>query len=341
MRVLVTGNLGYIGTVLTESLVNNGHEVTGLDSGFFADCILSPIRNPIKTKNIDVRNIVSKDLEDFEVVVHLAGLSNDPVGELNKQLTIDINYKATVNLAKLAKQSGVKIFIFFSTQSIYGISNSNEELDEYSSNKNPQTEYAKTKWLAEQELKKLEGSNFSIVYVRPSTVFGWSPRLRSDIVFNNLLFNAIRYNQIKVHSDGTPWRPAIHIQDLSSLVNLILNSPKAKIAGKVFNAGTYNGNFTVKQLAEAAQKCLPEQVPISLNTEKIVDPRSYKVSFARAKNELGFVASTGLEEGGYEVINKIRESRFDYDKIYQYTTRLEYLNHLINTGRLNDDLYFN
>lgn len=340
MKTLVTGNLGYIGSVLTETLIMAGHEVTGLDAGYFADCLLSPIQNQIETKLVDVRNVQDVELSNLDAVIHLAGLSNDPVGDLNKILTFDINYKATINLAKHAKASGVKIFVFFSTQSIYGISNSDKELDEYDSSKNPQTEYAKTKWLAEQELKKLEDSEFSVVYVRPSTVFGWSPRLRTDIVFNNLLFNGLKDNSIQVHSDGTPWRPAIHIQDLANFVTKILNSPKNTVAGKVFNVGTYNGNYTIKQIAEAAQKCFQTYVPIVLNTEEIQDPRSYKVSFERAKNELGFIARTELGEGGREVIKKIKESGMDLDTIHNYTTRLKHLNKLIDSGKLNKDLYF-
>jgi len=340
MKILITGSQGYIGTFLTQFLINIGMEVSGTDVGYYKDCNLVPVDDLAKTKNIDIRNVSIGDVLGFNAIVHLAALSNDPVGELDEKLTFDINYKATINLAKLAKKAGVKRFIFVSTQSIYGISNTAEELDEYSSTKNPQTAYAKTKWLAEQELKTLEDSEFEIVYIRPSTVFGWSPRLRTDIVFNNLLLSGLKYGKIEVHSDGTPWRPIIHINDLSRFILNVLEAPKDKIAGKAFNVGVLNGNYTVKQIAEAAQSCLPNSTTITYNTENLVDPRSYKVSFDRAKQELGFIAETDLIDGGKELLLKINENSKDRDILGKKTNRLSQLIYLIKIGTLDKELRF-
>jgi len=340
MKILITGSQGYIGTFLTQFLINIGMEVSGTDVGYYKDCNLVPVNDLAKTKNIDIRNVSIGDVLGFNAIVHLAALSNDPVGELDEKLTFDINYKATINLAKLAKKAGVKRFIFVSTQSIYGISNTAEELDEYSSTKNPQTAYAKTKWLAEQELKTLEDSEFEIVYIRPSTVFGWSPRLRTDIVFNNLLLSGLKYGKIEVHSDGTPWRPIIHINDLSRFILNVLEAPKDKIAGKAFNVGVLNGNYTVKQIAEAAQSCLPNSTTITYNTENLVDPRSYKVSFDRAKQELGFIAETDLIDGGKELLLKINENSKDRDILGKKTNRLSQLIYLIKIGTLDKELRF-
>lgn len=340
MKILVTGSQGYIGTFLTQFLSDNGIEVLGTDIGYYKDCHLVPVKDLFKTKNIDVRSLQTEDITGFDAIVHLAALSNDPVGELDEELTFDINYKATIKLAELAKKNGVKRLIFVSTQSIYGVSNTEEELDEYSSLKNPQTAYAKTKWLAEQELKTLEDNEFCITYIRPSTVFGWSPRLRTDIVFNNLILNGLKNGKIEVHSDGTPWRPIIHIRDLSRFILNVLCAPKEKIAGKAFNVGVLDGNYTVKQIAESAQSCLPSKPEIIYNTEILIDPRSYKVSFERAKEELGFVAEISLISGGEELLFEINNISKDIDVLGRKTNRLSQLKYLINQGILDKELRF-
>jgi nucleoside-diphosphate-sugar epimerase len=340
MKILVTGSQGYIGTFLSQFLSNNGMQVSGTDIGYYKDCNLVPVDDLIETKRIDIRDIGINEVLGFDAIVHLAALSNDPVGELDEKLTFDINYRATINLAALAKKAGVNRFIFVSTQSIYGISNTEDELDEYSSVKNPQTAYAKTKWLAEQELRTLEDDNFHITNVRPSTVFGWSPRLRTDIVFNNLLLNGLTYGKIEVHSDGTPWRPIVHISDLSRFILKVLEASKEKIAGKAFNVGVLNGNYTVKQIAEAAQSCLPSNTTITYNTENLIDPRSYKVSFKRAKNELDFIAETDLISGGSELLNNIRSMKANKDILGRNTNRLSQLKYLIESNILDKELRF-
>lgn len=341
MKVLVTGSRGYIGTYLTKYLSEKDLNIVGTDIGYFSDCNLSSIENEVLTIEKDIRDLNMTDLVGFDAVVHLAALSNDPVGELDESITFDINYNATMNLAKLAKSQGVKKFIFISTQSIYGISKSEDELDESNSIKNPQTAYAKSKWKAEQDLKSLEDKYFEITYVRPSTVFGWSPRLRSDIVFNNLVLNGLKFNKIEVHSDGTPWRPIVHIDDLSRFIFIVLKSSSEKTAGHAFNIGVLGGNYTVKEIAVAAQECLSDKPEIIYNTEKITDPRSYKVSFLKAKKILDFQAEITMATGGREIIAKINElPALDSEEIFKKTNRLNQLKKLINDGKVDGNLRY-
>ena len=257
-KILVTGNQGYIGTVLTDILINKGYKIKGFDANFYESISSLPktAKQIIQIRK-DIRNIERKDIENVDAIIHLAALSNDPIGELDPKLTHDINFQATIKLAKLAKTAGIKRFIYVSSQSMYGISELNEELDEDNSQKNAVTVYAKTKWEAEVKLKELSNSDFIVVCFRPSTVFGVSPRLRCDIVFNNLVACAYTKGEIEIKSDGTPWRPVIHIRDVCSAFIAGLEAPEKIIANESFNVGIKDGNFTVKDLAQAAQRSVP------------------------------------------------------------------------------------
>jgi nucleoside-diphosphate-sugar epimerase len=340
MKILVTGNLGYVGTITSAYLKNQGYDVVGLDSGFYKDCVLVPIENEIFTNNKDIRDVEISDFIGIEAVVHLAALSNDPIGELDQNLTFEINYLGAVRIAEMAKKAGVGKFIFISTQSIYGISSSSEELDEDDSIKNPQTAYASSKWKAEQEILAMSDSSFTSTALRPSTVFGWSTRLRSDIVFNNLLLTGLIKHRIDVHSDGTPWRPIVHVLDLARAIDVCIKADNEKISGRPFNIGVVNGNFTIKQLAEAAQECL-DGIPIAFKTENIVDPRSYKVSFERAQRELGFTAKVGLNTGGAEIVLESKKLIGQgIDLMDQKTNRLLQIKHLFENGLIDGSLRF-
>ena len=340
MKILVTGNLGYVGTVTSEYLKNQGYDVVGLDSGFYRDCILAPIENAIFTKNKDIRDVEISDFTGIEAVVHLAALSNDPIGELDQSLTLEINYSGAVRTAEMAKKAGVEKFIFVSTQSIYGISSSSEELDEDNSIKNPQTAYASSKWRAEQEILALSDPSFISTALRPSTVFGWGPRLRTDIVFNNLLLTGLKQQRIDVHSDGTPWRPIVHVLDLARAIEVCIKSDSERISGRSFNIGVLNGNFTVKQIAKAAQECL-DGIPIAFKTENIVDPRSYKVSFERARKELGFTAKVGLLAGGTEIVLESKKLIGQgIDLMDRKTNRLLQMKFLLEKGLIDGSLRF-
>lgn len=315
MKVLVTGNLGYIGTVLTE-ILKSDYDVVGFDSGFFKECNLVETQNPNKQILKDIRNISYNDLKDIDYVIHLAALSNDPLGELNPDLTKDINFQSTKNLALMSKKVGVKRFVYVSSQSMYGISDTNIEVDEIDSEKKPVTEYAKTKWEAELYLNSLNDENFTVVSFRPSTVFGVSPRLRCDIVFNNLMACAYTTNKIEIKSDGSPWRPVIHVRDVVSALLSGLKAPKNIISGKAYNVGIENGNYTVKDLADVVQKLVPN-CNIVYTKEHLVDPRSYKVSFKRILLDLKdyYKPEWTLEKGGQELLDffdkiKLTENNF-------------------------------
>jgi nucleoside-diphosphate-sugar epimerase len=340
MRVLITGSQGYIGTHLTYHLGKLGYKVFGVDSGFFKSCNVTPINEDSSTLQRDIRDMEKDDFVDFDVVIHLAALSNDPIGELDSKLTFEINHEGAVRVAQLAKAAGVKRFVFISTQSIYGISKTDKELDEIDSIKNPQTAYAQSKWKAEQEILSMSDVVFATTALRPSTVFGWSPRFRSDIVFNNLILNGLLKQRIEVHSDGTPWRPIIHVQDVCIAIQKCLELSVESISSKAFNLGVQNGNYTVKELAEAAQSCL-NGLPILYNTENLTDPRSYKVSFNRAFRELDFDAKIDLISGGNEIA---KEARILLDAgvnlLSRKTNRLQQVKYLLENGSLDDTLRF-
>ena len=314
MKVLVTGDLGYVGSVLIPMLVARGYEVVGLDIGYFADCTIGPTRDINHRILKDIRSVSADDVQGIDAIIHLAGLSNDPAGELQPELTEQINLDATVKLGQLAKLAGVKRFIYASSQSMYGISSSSEELDEDLSEKLPLTTYARTKWEAEIALKKLQSDSFSVICFRPSTVFGVSPRLRCDIVFNNFVACAYTTGKIEILSDGTPWRPVVHIRDVCSAFIAGLEAPLEIVAGRSYNVGIPDGNFSVRDLAEAAQRAVPG-TELRFMGEHGGDSRTYKVSFNRILSELSEWYKTvwNLDSGGRELVEFFEAINFTED----------------------------
>lgn len=340
MKILLTGNNGYIGTVLTKELLKKNYEIFGYDIDYFYDCNLINLNNKIiHHKKKDIRNICDDDLEAIDIVIHLAGLANDPLGELNPKLTEEINYSSTLKLAKISKKKNVKRFIYVSSQSMYGISDNKEELDEENSPKNPVTAYAKTKWEAEKELKSLNDDDFTVVMFRPSTVFGASPRLRCDIVYNSLVACAYTTGKIEILSDGSPFRPVIHIRDLCKALIAGIEAPKKLVSGQSFNVGIKNGNYTVKELAESAQRVVPGSELVFLNQH--TDPRTYRVSFKKILTVLKdyFKPEWTLDKGGYELINYFREINFS-ENIFrnEKVNRLKHLESLIEQKKINNRL---
>ena len=302
MKILVTGNQGYIGPVLCDQLIEKSYEVIGYDTDYYHGCELESIDQSFHQITKDIRDIDIDDLKNIDAIIHLAALSNDPLGDLLPSLTEQINLDSTIKLVKLAKAAGVNRFIYSSSQSMYGISESDDELEEDNSNKNPVTSYAKTKWAAEIELKKLSSSDFIVSCFRPSTVFGASPRLRCDIVFNNLVACAYTTGKIEILSDGSPWRPVVHVKDVCQAFLAGLEAPAELVGGKAFNVGIQNGNFTVKELAQAAQRSVPGCDLVFLNEH--TDPRTYKVSFKRILGELAdfYKPEWDLDKGGKELV---------------------------------------
>ena len=330
MKVLVTGNQGYIGSVLVPLLIDKGYEVIGYDVGYYRDCTLVEEQTKIKQIAKDIRDINLEDLYGVDAVIHLAALSNDPLGELSPGLTEEINLMGTLRIAELARKVGVKRFIYSSSQSMYGISTFEGELDEYESEKNPITSYAITKWDAEVALNKLQNSDFIVTSFRPSTVFGASPRLRCDIVFNNLVACAYTTGKIEIKSDGTPNRPVVHVKDVCSAYLAGLMAPEDLVAGRAFNVGIPNGNFTVRQLAEAAQRAVPGS-ELTFTGEHGNDARTYKVSFKRILAELDqyYQPEWDLDRGGQELVDLFNQTSFtEKDFRGKKTTRLAQLSYL-------------
>ena len=343
MRILVTGNQGYIGTVLTEILLQKNYAVTGLDTDYYEGIAPLPkILKNVKQIKKDIRKVEKKDLKGIDAIIHLAALSNDPLGEFNPKLTYDINFESSVKLAKLAKEVGVEKFIYASSQSMYGISETDEELEEDNSAKNAVTAYAETKWEVEVKLKELATDEFLVICFRPSTVFGASPRLRCDIVFNNLVACAYTTGKIEIKSDGTPWRPVVHIQDVCSAFISGLEAPESLVANQSFNVGVENGNYTVRDLAEAAQRSVTGS-SLVFTGEHGKDSRTYKVSFKKILSVLKdyFKPEWDLDKGGKELVEFFKSINFtEEDFRGRKCNRLPQLKYLIENKKLDHNLFW-
>ena len=340
MKVLVTGNQGYIGSVLVKELLGKGYTVRGLDIGYYADCLLHPLAENFEQIQRDIRDVSMVDVAGVDAIIHLAALSNDPLGELAPGLTEEINLGGTLRLAQLAKENGVSRFVYSSSQSMYGISNTEDELDEDDSEKNAITAYARTKWEAECALKEMQGEDLTVVCFRPSTVFGASPRLRCDIVFNNLVACAYTTGKIEIKSDGTPWRPVVHVKDVCSAYIAGLEAPMKLVGGRSYNVGIAQGNFTVRDLAEAAQRAVPGST-LTFTGEHGKDARTYRVSFDRILSELkGFYQPEwDLDRGGRELVALFKATQFtESDFRGNKCTRLNQLQHLQEMGVIDSKM---
>ncbi len=249
MRILVTGSHGYIGSVLAPSLAGAGHEVVGLDTMLYAGCDFGEEHASVALLRTDVRDVVPRELEGFDAVVHLAALSNDPVGELDRELTFDINLEGTVTLARAAREAGVRRFVFASSCSMYGASGGDDLLDEDAPLR-PLTVYAESKVRAEERLAALSGPDFVPVFMRNATVYGVSPRHRLDIVLNNLAGWAHTTGAIRLLSDGSAWRPLLHVRDLAAAALAVLEAPDDVVRGQAFNVGSADQNYLIRDLAD-------------------------------------------------------------------------------------------
>ena len=334
---MVTGDRGYIGSVLVPILINKKYSVVGYDSGYFSTNLLERYNEDYNRITKDIRDVVIEDLKGVDCVIHLAGLSNDPLGELSPNLTEDINYTGTIRLAEMSRKAGVSRFVYASSQSMYGVSDIGHELDEDNSEKNPVTAYAIAKWNAEKVLHSMVSESFIVTSFRPSTVFGASPRLRCDIVFNNLLACAYTTGRIEIMSDGTPWRPVVHIKDVCSAFISGIEAPSSIVSGRAFNVGITNGNYTVKDIAEAAQRSVPGSELIF--TGKHTDPRTYRVSFNRILTELKdyYKPEWNLDKGGKELVELFDRIQFT-EKLFRgrQTTRLKQLTFLKESNFIDD-----
>ena len=327
-RILVTGSEGYIGSVLMPILLKEGYDAVGLDTCFFSDGNLTNAElQAYKLIRKDIRDIDVLDLEGYDAVVHLAALSNDPLGKINEELTYEINYLASVQLAKNAKLAGVKKFIFSSSCSLYGASD--RRLTE-EDNANPQTAYGKSKILAEKDISLLADKDFCPVYLRNATAFGISPRMRFDIVVNSLTGFAKTEGIIKILGDGTPWRPLVHVKDICKAILLSLKAPSETISNQAFNIGSSNENYQIKTIAQKVKEIYPK-CEIKIMTKNDGDTRNYAVSFAKAEKLLCFKSDYTLDEGAKkiaEVYEKCHLTKEIFEsRLYTRLKQIEMLKH--------------
>lgn len=337
--IMVTGNLGYIGSVMVPVLVEKGYDVIGYDIGYYEDCYLVESKQELKKQiKKDLRDCSVEDFAGVDYVIHLAGLSNDPLGDFDESLTYEINYQGTMKFARCAKEAGVKRFAYASSQSVYGISDVSKAADE-EGEKNPITAYAKTKWKCECELGNLCADDFVITYLRPATAYGASPNLRCDIVFNAFVAYAYTSKLIEIKSDGTPWRPMSHVRDIIAAFCAVLEAPAELVNNQAFNVGTHDNNYTVKQLAEAAQSAVPG---CGLRfTGEHTDPRSYRVSAEKILTTLKdfYRPEWNIEKGGEELMDYYQSIGFDRATFDSYKcNRLKCLKKRIADGQIDENL---
>jgi nucleoside-diphosphate-sugar epimerase len=342
MKVLVTGVEGYIGALLAPMLIERGHEVVGLDTGFYRDGWLysDGQRMPSFPRliNKDLRNVAEKDLGGIEAVIHLAELSNDPLGQNNPANTYDINHRGSVELARKAKKCGIERFVYTSSCSVYGVGNG-DFLSE-TSQSNPQTAYARCKVLVEQDVSRLADERFSPTFLRNATAYGPSPRMRFDIVLNNLCGLAWTTKRIAMTSDGTPWRPLVHVLDICQAIACVLEAPRERVHNEIFNVGHDEDNYQIREIAQIVKGSFPA-CEVSMGPSG-GDNRSYRVSFAKIREKLpGFKCQWDARKGA-EHLRKLFEridmppERFEFRAF----TRLKQLEFLINTKQIDERFFW-
>ncbi len=337
MRVLVTGHKGYIGAVLVPMLLDEGHEVVGLDSDLYAQCAFGEGLREITSVYKDIRDVDLTDLEGFDAVMHLAALSNDPLGNLNPDQTYDINYRSAVRLAELAKQAGVERYLFSSSCSTYGAAG--EEMLTEEAEFHPVTPYGHSKVLVEQEVAALADDNFSPTYLRNATAYGVSPRHRFDIVLNNLVAWAYTTGLVYLKSDGSAWRPIVHIEDISRAFLAALEAPRAVVHNQAFNVGVNAENYRIREIAEIVRETVPGcRVEYAEGAEP--DKRTYRVDFSKIARTLpAFQPQWDARRGAVELYEAYRQIGIQLDEFEgpKYK-RIDHIKQLLSSGELDATL---
>lgn len=339
MRILLTGSDGYLGSVTAPVLVASGHEVTGLDTGFYREGTLFPVDGTLpRCLTKDIRKLTPQDLSGFDAVVHMAELSNDPLGQLAPVITREINHAGSVRLAELARNAGVSRFVYMSSCAVYGVSDS--DLIDEESPVNPQTTYAVCKTLVERDVRTLASDRFSPTFLRNATAYGASPRMRFDIVLNNLAGLAWTTREITMISDGTPWRPLVHALDIAQAILAVLEAPRDAIHNQVFNVGDTRHNYQVRDIAQIVADTFPG-CKLSFGPPN-PDNRSYRVSFDKIRRHLpGFQCAWDAARGARQLHDVFQRNDMTPD-VFQHRafTRLKQLEHLIRTRQIDDHLFW-
>jgi len=337
MRILLTGSRGYIGTVMAPFLVRAGHEVVGLDTDLYRRSTFGPWTESIRTLEKDVRAVRAADLEGLDAVVHLAALSNDPLGDLDVGLTYEINHLASVRLARLARESGVRRFVFASSCSNYGAAG--DALVNEESELHPVTAYGESKVRAERDIGRLEADAFAPTFLRCATAFGVSPRLRFDVVLNNLVAWAFTSGQVLLKSDGTPWRPIVHVEDIARAFLAVLAAPAEAVSGEAFNVGRDEENYRIRKIAEIVKETVPG-CEIAFAEGAGPDRRNYRADFGKISRVLpGFRPAWDARSGArqlYEAYKRVGLELEDFEG--PRYRRIDQLRRLMATGQLGADL---
>lgn len=340
MRVLVTGHHGYIGSVTVPALLRAGHEVVGLDSFYYEGCDFVEAVPPVAERRLDVRRVRSSDLQGFDAVVHLAALSNDPLGALNPTLTEEINFRAAAALAAGARSAGVSRFLFASSCSMYGAADVSRPVDEQAPLA-PLTEYARSKVRTEEALRDLADESFTPVFMRNATAYGVSPRLRVDIVVNNLTGWACTTGQVRILSDGTPWRPLVHVQDIAAATVALLDAPRELVHCEAFNVGGRDENYQIADVADIVRAAVGScEIELAGNGDP--DNRSYRVDFRKLAEALPQLSLRwSVERGATELAEAYRAANLTLEEFQgRRYTRLKQLQHLLDTGELSPELHW-